>query len=107
MSAAKILHKNNAVYACVVRERETNVQVWSADVDDHSATNTGTRSQASKRTHDQTHAYTNKPTKSKCGVPGSGLGNRAITVYTAGCQTGCQTRLTTGMTTGWMFVYTI
>jgi len=50
MSAAKILYENNAVYACVVRERETNVHVWSADVDDHSATNTGTRSQTQVRT---------------------------------------------------------
>jgi len=57
----------------------TNVQVWTAYVDDHSATNRGKRGQASKRTHGQTHVYTEKSTKRKWRVSGSGSGNPAIT----------------------------
>ena len=63
MSAAKLLHENKPVYACVVRERETNVQVWSADVDDHSATNTGTRSQTQVLTARPASVRTTKHTR--------------------------------------------
>jgi len=83
MSAAKILYENNAVYTCVVLARELMYRGGRL-----TSTTTARLTQVAQPgqvayARPNTHVYTEKLTKSKWRVSGSGLGNPAITFPSA------------------------